>query len=128
MFLRCCKQAFTYFVFRLVALIISYPNIRSCRTIQRHNGLTATISHTLFIALHCNQLECLLNWVRIKHPLKSCLNSVKGPIQKGLEDKVWRSKEKKIRNTLRKTANCAVIGATTLNQIFFHLMSLQKLA
>ena len=69
LFLRCCKQAFTYFVFRLVALIISYRNIRSCRDIQRHNGLIATISHTVSITLNCNQLECLLNWVRIKHVL-----------------------------------------------------------
>ena len=67
MFLRCCKQAFTYFVFRLVALIISYRNIRSCRAIQRHNGVIETISHTVPIALHYNQLECLLNWVRINH-------------------------------------------------------------
>jgi hypothetical protein len=65
MLLRFCKQAFTYFVFRLEALIISYRHIRSCRDIQRHNGLVATISHTVPIALHYNQLECLLNWVRI---------------------------------------------------------------
>jgi len=66
MFLRYCKQAFTYFVFRLVALIISYQHIRSCRAIQRHNVLVGTISYTVPIELHCNQLECLLNWVRIK--------------------------------------------------------------
>jgi hypothetical protein len=45
MFLRCCKQAFTYYVFRLVALIISYRHIRFCSDIQRHNGLIATIIH-----------------------------------------------------------------------------------
>jgi hypothetical protein len=65
MFLRCCKQVFTYFVFRLVALIISYRHIGSCRAIERHNGLVETISQTVPIALHCNQLECLLNWMRI---------------------------------------------------------------
>jgi hypothetical protein len=59
------QTAFTYFVFRLVALIIGYRNIRSCRDIQRHNGLVENISHTVPIALHCNQLESLLNWVRI---------------------------------------------------------------
>jgi hypothetical protein len=69
MFLRCCKQAFTYFVFCLVALIISDRHIRSCHAIQRHNGLVETISHTVRIALHCNQLECLLNGVRISIPL-----------------------------------------------------------
>jgi hypothetical protein len=46
-------------------LIISYQHIRSCRAIQHHNGLVETISHTVRIALHCNQLECLLNGVRI---------------------------------------------------------------
>jgi hypothetical protein len=66
MFLRCCKQAFTCFVFRLVSLIISDRHIRSCHAIQRHNGLVETISHTVPIELHCNQLECLLNGVRIK--------------------------------------------------------------
>ena len=69
MFLRCCKQAFTYFVFRLVALIISYQHIRSCRAIQHHNGLVETISHTVRIELHCNQLECLLNWACISEKI-----------------------------------------------------------
>ena len=66
MFLRCCKQAFTYFVFRLVELIVSYLHIRFGSDIQSHNRLVTTISHKLPIALHCNQLECLLNWVRIR--------------------------------------------------------------
>ena len=65
MFLWCCKQAFTYFMFRLAALVISYRHIRSCRDIQSHNGLVGTISHTVSITLNCDQLECLLNWVRI---------------------------------------------------------------
>ena len=69
MFFRCCKQAFTYLVFRLAMLIVSYRHIRSCSAIQSHNGLVGTISHTVSITLNCNQLECLLNWVRIKHVL-----------------------------------------------------------
>jgi hypothetical protein len=47
LFLRCCKQAFTSFVFRLVSLIISDRHIRSCRDIQCHNGLVGTISDTV---------------------------------------------------------------------------------
>jgi len=64
-------------MFRLAAFIISYRHIRSCRTIQSHNGLAGTISYTVSITLSCDQLECLLNWVRITSVKKSSVVSIR---------------------------------------------------
>jgi hypothetical protein len=83
MLLRFCKQAFTYFVFRLEALIISYQHIRSCRAIQRQNGLIATIS-----------ARCLLHYIVTKKAFEKVfetLSDTKNVITRSNDHFEWPS-------------------------------------